>query len=148
MRPIPTVASLTLAASKGTLMQRPIRAVAYGFAIWWIWFGFLGISRFFPASVTSAPSFASVRLLVLVLLVLLFAVDYLRRIEQGSIREGLAVGILWALLMVANDIGHLLFMEPASIVSYLTTFAPLYAWIPVATTVVFSQLTARVDRTA
>jgi hypothetical protein len=86
--------------------------------------------------------------LVLVLLVLLFAVDYLRRIEQGSIREGLAVGILWALLMVANDIGHLLFMEPASIVSYLTTFAPLYAWIPVATTVVFSQLTARVDRTA
>ncbi len=127
-------------------MQRPIRAIAYGFAIWWIWFGFLGIAQLFPSSITAAPAFPSARLLVLVLLVVLFAVVYLRRIGQGSAREGLAVGVTWAVLMVANDIGHFMFMEPTNIGSYLTTFAPLYAWIPVATTIVFSQLKARVER--
>ncbi len=129
-------------------MQRPIRAIAYGFLIWWIWFGFIGMSRLFPTSVTSLPSFASARLLVLVLLVVFFAVDYLWRIRQGSVREGLLVGITWAVLMVANDIGHFLFMEPVDMATYLTTVAPLYAWIPVATTIVFGRLTARVQRTA
>lgn len=83
---------------------------------------------------------------MLVLLVVFFAVDYLKRIEQGSVREGIAVGITWALLMVANDIGHFLFMEPTDIGGYLTTFAPLYAWIPVVTTIVFGRLQARAER--
>ncbi len=127
-------------------MHRPVRAIVYGFAVWWLWFGFTGIARFFPASVTDAPTFASIRLLVLVLLVVFFAVDYLRRIQLGSTVEGLAVGGTWALLMVANDIGHFLFMGPASIGPYLTTFAPLYIWIPVVTTLVFGRLRARVER--
>jgi hypothetical protein len=127
-------------------MQRPIRAIVYGFAIWWIWFGFIGIARLLPTGVTEAPSFPSVRLLVLVLLVVFFGVDYLRRVEQASVREGLAVGVTWAALMVANDIGHFQFMGPADIGPYMTTFAPLYLWIPVATTVVFGRLRARVER--
>ena len=126
-------------------MQRPIRAIAYGFLIWWIWFGFIGISMLFPDSLRTAPSFGSVRLLVLVLLVVFFAVDYLRRIGQGSVAEGIAVGLTWAVLMVANDIGHYLFMEPTDIGSYLTTVAPLYLWIPVATTLVFGRLRSRVE---
>jgi hypothetical protein len=129
-------------------MQRPIRAIAYGFLIWWLWFGFVGIATFFPDGVTSAPAFASVRLLVLVLLVVFFAVDYLHRIEQGSVPEGIAVGITWAALMVANDIGHFLFMEPTDIGGYLTSFALLYVWIPVATTLVFGRLRARIERAA
>lgn len=129
-------------------MQRPIRAIAYGFLTWWIWFGFIGISQLLPTSVTSAPAFPSVRLLVLVLLVVFFAVDYLRRIGAGSVREGLAVGVTWAVLMVANDIGHLLFMEPTDIGAYLTTFAPLYAWIPLATTIVFGRLSTRTEHAA
>ena len=127
-------------------MQRPIRAIVYGFAIWWIWFGFIGISRLFPASITEAPSFASVRLLILVLLVVFFAVDYLRRIEQGSTGEGLAVGLTWAVLMVANDLGHFVFMGPADVGPYLTTFAPLYLWIPVATTLVFGRLRGQIEQ--
>ena len=126
-------------------MQRPIRAIAYGFLIWWIWFGFVGISQLFPDELTSTPAFASARLLVLVLLVVFFAVDYLSRIGQGSVRDGLAVGITWALLMVANDVGHFLFMAPTDIGGYLTTFAPLYLWIPVATVIVFGRLTARAE---
>ena len=125
-------------------MQRPVRAIVYGFAAWWLWFGFIGIARFFPASITEAPSFASVRLLVLVLLVVFLAVDYLRRIEQDSTVEGLAVGVTWAVLMVANDIGHFVFMGPASIGPYLSTFAPLYIWIPVVTTLLFWRLRARI----
>lgn len=130
-------------------MQRPQRAVAYGFLIWWIWFGFIGLAQLLPEAITSAPSFPSVRLLVLVLLVVAFAVDYLRRVGRGSAQEGIAVGLVWAGLMVANDIGHALFMEPLNLGQYLTVFAPLYIWIPVATTIVFGGLAARrapVDR--
>jgi hypothetical protein len=129
-------------------MQLPIRAIAYGFLIWWLWFGFIGIATILPDSLTSAPAFASVRLLVLVLLVVFFAVDYLHRIEQGSIREGVAVGVTWAVLMVVNDIGHFLFMEPTDIGGYLTSFALLYLWIPVATTIVFGRLRARIEPAA
>ena len=127
-------------------MQRPIRAIADGFLIWWIWFGFIGLSQLAPDAFTSAPSFPSLRLLVLVLLVVFFAVDYLRRIGQGSAAEGVIVGATWAVLMVANDIGHFLVMSKTDIGTYLTSVAPLYAWIPVATVIVFSQLRARAPR--
>lgn len=127
-------------------MQRPVRAILYGFLIWWIWFGFIGLATLLPDSITTSPAFPSVRLLGLVLLVVFFAVDYLRRIERGSVREGLTVGIIWALLLVANDIGHFLSMEPTDIGVYLTTFAPLYLWIPVATTIVFGRLDARAEQ--
>jgi hypothetical protein len=45
--------------------------------------------------------------------------------------------------MVANDIGHFTFMEPVDIGLYLATVAPLYAWIPLATVMVFGRLKAR-----
>jgi hypothetical protein len=124
-------------------MQRPIRAIAYGFLIWWIWFGFIGLAQLLPDVVTSAPSFPSVRLLVLVLLVVFFAVMYVSRIGHGSGREGVAVGLVWAALMVVNDLGHFLFMEPVDLGQYLTMFAPLYLWIPVATTILFGRVAAR-----
>jgi hypothetical protein len=123
-------------------MQRPVRAIAYGFLTWWLWFAFIGVSQLLPSSLRSAPSFPSLRLLVLVLLVVILAVDYLRRIGRSSLAEGIAVGVTWALLLVANDLGHYLFMDPTDIGTYLAVFAPLYAWIPVATTVVFSNLAA------
>jgi hypothetical protein len=124
-------------------LQRPIRAIAYGFLIWWIWFGFIGIATLLPDDLTTAPAFASVRLLVLVLLTVFFAVDYLHRIGKGSIGEGVAVGTTWAFLMVANDIGHFVFMEPTAISTYLSSIALLYAWIPVVTALVFGRLQAR-----
>jgi len=126
-------------------VQRPLRAIVYGFLVWWLWFGFIGVSRLLPADVTSGPAFPSVRLLVLVLLVVVFAVDYLRRVGRTSVGEGLAVGITWALLLIANDIGHSLFMEPVDLGRYLTTFAPLYAWVPAALAVMFGWLSAPSD---
>jgi hypothetical protein len=124
-------------------MQRPIRAVLYGFAIWWIWLAALGVGRLLPESVTSLPTYPLVRLLVLVVLVVAFAVDYLRRVERSSPREGLAVGLLWMALTIANDIGHFLFMAPTTdIGQYLATSAPLYVFIPLITTAIFGRLVA------
>ena len=124
-------------------MHRPIRSITYGFLIWWTWFGFIGLAQVLPDAVTAAPSFPSVRLLVLVLLVIGLAVDLLRRIGRSSAREGLAVGLLWALLLVVNDLGHFTFMEPVDLGQYFTVFAPLYLWVPVATTLLFGGLRAR-----
>jgi hypothetical protein len=96
-----------------------------------------------PDTVRSHPSFATARLLVLVLLVVAFAVDYLRRVQRSSAAEGLAVGVTWMALMVANDIGHFLSMEPVDIGVYLAVSAPLYAFIPLITVTVFGRLMTR-----
>jgi hypothetical protein len=124
-------------------MQRPIRAIVYGFLIWWLWFGFYGISLLLPESFVALPSYPTLRLLVLVVLVGFFAVDYLHRIGDGPVSEGLLVGLTWAVLMVANDLGHSLFMEPLDLGQYLTVFAPLYLWIPIVTGFMFWRLRGR-----
>jgi hypothetical protein len=127
-------------------MKRPIRAVVYGFLIWWLWFGFIGLAQFLPDSIRALPSFALLRLLVLVLLVVGFAVDYLRRVERSGPGEGLVVGVTWMALMIANDIGHFLFMEDAfDAAVYFAQAAPLYAFIPLITVTLFSGL-MRSDR--
>ena len=129
-------------------MNRPIRAIVCGFLIWWLWFAFVGLAQFLPDDVRAHPSFAMTRLLVLVLLVVAFAVDYLRRVERSSVAEGVAVGLTWAALMVANDIGHFLAMEPVDIDQYVLVSAPLYVFIPIITALVFGRLMSRrmVDR--
>jgi len=127
-------------------MKRPVRAIVYGFLIWWLWFAFVGLSQLLPDTVRAHPSFATLRLLVLVLLVVAFAVDYLRRVERSSAAEGLAVGLTWMVLVIANDIGHFLFMEPVDIGQYLVVSAPLYAFIPVITVTVFGSLVRRAVR--
>ena len=124
-------------------MKRPIRAIVYGFLIWWLWFAFVGVAQFLPEAVRSHPSFATARLLVLVLLVVAFAVDYLRRVGRSGIAEGVAIGFLWMALLVANDIGHFLFMEPIDIRTYLIVSAPLYVFVPIITATAFSQLRRR-----
>jgi hypothetical protein len=124
-------------------MNRPIRAIVYGFLIWWLWFAFVGLAQLLPDAVRSHPSFATVRLLVLVLLVVAFAVDYLRRVEYSGVAEGAAVGVTWMALLVANDIGHFLFMEPIDIGAYLLVSAPLYVFVPIITATVFGRLMRR-----
>jgi hypothetical protein len=125
-------------------MNRPIRAIAYGFLIWWLWFAFVGLAQLLPDPVRSHPSFATVRLLVLVLLVVAFAVDYLRRVGRSGVAEGAAIGFTWMALLIANDIGHFLFMEPTDIGAYLMQFAPLYVFVPMITAAVFGYLQRRV----
>ena len=121
-------------------MNRPIRAIVYGFLIWWLWFAFVGLAQFLPDAVQSHPSFATARLLVLVLLVVAFAVDYLRRVGRIGVAEGAAIGFTWMALLIANDIGHFLFMEPIDIGAYLMVSAPLYIFVPIITATVFGRL--------
>ena len=129
-------------------MKRPIRAILYGFLIWWLWFAFIGLAQFLPDAVRSHPSFATARLLVLVLLVVAFEVDYLRRVGRSGVGEGAAIGFTWMALLIVNDIGHFLSMEPTDIGVYLMQFAPLYVFVPIITVAVFGYLERRaaVDR--
>ena len=124
-------------------MNRPIRVIVYGFLIWWLWFAFVGLAQFLPDAVRSHPSFATARLLVLVLLVVGFAVDYLRRVGRSGVAEGAAIGFTWMALLIANDIGHFLFMEPIDIGTYLMVSAPLYVFVPIITATVFGRLMRR-----
>ena len=124
-------------------MNRPIRAIVYGFLIWWLWFAFVGLAQVLPDTVRSHPSFVTLRLLVLVLLVVAFAVDYLRRVGRSSAAEGVAVGVTWMALLIANDIGHFLSMEPVDIGQYLAVSAPLYLFVPIITVTVFGRLMTR-----
>lgn len=124
-------------------MNRPIRAIVYGFLIWWLWFAFVGLAQFLPDEMRSHPSFATARLLVLVLLVVAFAVDYLRRVGRSGVAEGAVVGLTWMALLIANDIGHFLFMEPIDIGAYLSVSAPLYVFVPIITVTVFGRLMRR-----
>jgi hypothetical protein len=111
-------------------------------AIWWIWaLIVIPAAELLPTGVTASPSFASARLLVLVLLVVAFAVEYLRRVERSSATEGLIVGLTWGLVMVVNDLGHSL-MEPFDVGLYLVASAPLYLFVPLITVTVFSRLRA------
>jgi hypothetical protein len=122
-------------------MKRPIRAVAYGFLIWWLWFAFVGVSQVLPESVRSETSFALLRLLVLVVLVVIFAVDYLRRVQRSNVSEGLLVGLTWMALMIANDCGHFVAMNLSfDIGLYLVASASLYAFIPIITVALFAGL--------
>lgn len=125
-------------------MKRPIRAVVYGFLIWWLWFAFVGVAQILPDAVRAHPSFTTARLLVLVLLVVAAAVDYLRRVGRSGTAEGAAIGVTWMALLIANDIGHFLFMAPTDISAYLVQFAPLYVFVPMITVAVFSYLQRRV----
>ena len=124
-------------------MNRPIRAIVYGFLIWWLWFAFVGLAQILPDEVRSHPSFGTARLLVLVLLVVAFAVDYLRRVGSSGVGEGVAVGLTWMALLIANDIGHFLSMEPTDIGAYLSLSAPLYSFVPIITATVFGRLMRR-----
>lgn len=124
-------------------MNRPIRTVVYGFLIWWLWFAFVGLAQLLPDAVRDHPSFATARLLVLVLLVVAFAVDYLRRVGRSGAAEGATVGLTWMALLIANDVGHFLFMAPTDFGVYLTLFAPLYVFVPIITATLFSRLMRR-----
>ena len=133
-------------------MKRPIRAIVYGFANWWIWFGIVMLGALLPDDVTSTASYASVRLLVLVLLIVTLAVDYLRRVERSSVGEGLAVGMTWVVLLIVNDFGHFVYMALVrgvafDTVAYLMAFAPLYLFIPVITATIMGRLAAPVGPT-
>lgn len=127
-------------------MNRPIRVIVYGFLIWWLWFAFVGLAQFLPDAVRAHPSFATLRLLILVLLVVGFAVDYLRRVGRSGAAEGATVGLTWMALLIANDIGHFLAMEPIDIGTYLMVSAPLYVFVPIITVTVFGRLMRRATR--
>jgi hypothetical protein len=115
-------------------MQSPKRAVLFGIYIWLIWMPvIMGLLMVLPKSFTSSM-FASIPVTsLLVVLVLAYTLRYLYRVKQGTLMEGLYLGLIWAGIFMVLDIVHFMFMGPFNIFAYFITYALTYAVVPVMT---------------
>jgi hypothetical protein len=127
-------------------MQSPIRALLYGIAIWFIWVSLVVFSaEIVPTGIASSPLFVSMQMVALAALVLGFTILYLRKVGEGSIVEGLLVGLGWAIVMVAVDLAHSAVMPEMvpDIGAHFATVVPSYVVVPVITTLTMGFLERR-----
>ena len=124
-------------------MQRPKRALLYGLAIWLLWVSLvIAALELLPAEATGSSLFAALKFGSLGLLVLGFAVLYLRAVGRSSFNEGLLVGLSWMVITIALDLAHYL-MVPFDIPRYAVDVAPSYVIMPITTAVVLGCLLGR-----
>jgi hypothetical protein len=127
-------------------MQSPIRALLYGIAIWFVWVSLLVFSaEVLPTGISGSPLFVSMQMAALAALVLGFTILYLRKVGEGSIVEGLLVGLSWAVVMIAIDLAHSVVMPDMvpDIGTYFTTVVPSYVVVPIITTLTMGYLERR-----
>ena len=92
-------------------MQSPIRALLYGIAIWFVWVTLVVFSaQLLPTEIGGSALFVSMQMVVLAALVLGFTILYLRKVGDGSFKEGLLVGLDWVVVMIAIDLAHSVLM--------------------------------------
>src|ERR687895_2593890 len=92
-------------------MQSPIRALLYGIAIWFVWVSLVVIAaQVLPAGIVGSPLFVSMQAIALAALVLGSTILYLRKVGEGSFKEGLLVGLGWVVVMIVLDIAHSVLM--------------------------------------
>jgi hypothetical protein len=88
-------------------MQSPIRALLYGMAIWYVWVSLVVASaQLLPTEIGGSALFVSMQMVVLAALVLGSTILYLRKVGEGSFKEGLLVGLGWVVVMIALDLAH------------------------------------------
>jgi hypothetical protein len=127
-------------------MQSPIRALLYGIAIWFIWVSLVVfLAEIVPTGIASSPQFVSMQMVALAALVLGFTILYLRKVGEGSIVEGLLVGLGWAIVMVAVDLAHSAVMPEMvpDIGAHFATVVPSYVVVPIITTLTMGFLERR-----
>ena len=127
-------------------MQAPIRSLLYGIAIWFVWVSLVVFSaQILPAEISSSPLFVSMQMVALAALVLGFTVLYLRKVGQSSFGEGIVVGLVWVVVMIAVDFAHSVVM-PAMVPdfgAYIAAVAPSYVVVPIITTMTMGYLERR-----
>lgn len=108
------------------------RVLGYGLAVW---LGMVGISLILlPAEGKHEALYESIKLTAMVALVLGFAIRYLRRRPMAAGPEGVLVGLVWAAVTTAGDLG--LYLGGAFNIGldvYFTDVASSYAVMPVIT---------------
>jgi hypothetical protein len=127
-------------------MQAPIRTLLYGIAIWFVWVSLVVFSaQLLPAEISGSPLFVSMQMVALAALVLGFTVLYLRKVSQSSFGEGLFVGLVWVVVMIAIDLAHSVVMPEMvpDFGAYFAAVAPSYVVMPIITTLTMGYLERR-----
>lgn len=132
-------------------MQSPIRVLLYGVAIWFVWVSVLVASaELLPAGIGGSVLFVSLSMVALATLVLGSSILYLRKVGEGSLGEGLLVGLGWVAVMVAIDLAHSVVMPDMvpDIGAHFATVVPTYVIVPIITTLTIGYLEPRSRREA
>ncbi len=127
-------------------MQSPTRTLLYGMAIWFVWVSLVVASaEILPTGISGSALFVSMQMAALATLVLGFTILYLRKVGEGSIVEGLIVGLSWAVIMIAIDLAHSVVMPEMvpDIGAHFATVVPSYVVVPIITTLTMGYLGRR-----
>jgi hypothetical protein len=127
-------------------MQSPIRALLYGIAIWFAWVSVVvTAAQVLPAGIVDSPLFVSMQAVALAALVLGSTILYLRKVGEGSFKEGLLVGLGWVVVMIALDLAHSVLMPEMvpDIGAHLAVVAPTYIVVPIITAPTMGYLERR-----
>jgi hypothetical protein len=98
-----------------------------------------------PAEVSGSPLFISMQTAALAALVLGSTILYLRKVGEGSLKEGLLVGLGWVVVMIALDLAHSVPMPGMvpDIGAHLAVVVPTYVVVPIITTPTMGYLERR-----
>jgi hypothetical protein len=114
-------------------MNRTIRILGYGFAIWLI--PFLVSFLIYPMKEYANPLFESIMPVIITITVVLFAVANFKGINENFFNEGIVIGTSWFFLSIVIDL--LLFIPPSpmqmSLTNYMMDIGITYLIIPVTT---------------
>jgi hypothetical protein len=127
-------------------MQSPIRALLYGIAIWFVWVSLVvTAAQVLPAGIGGSPLFVSMQAVALATLVLGSTILYLRKVGEGSFKEGFLVGLGWVVVMIALDLAHSVLMPGMvpDIGAHLAVVAPTYVVVPIITAPTMGYLERR-----
>jgi hypothetical protein len=127
-------------------MQSPIRALLYGIGIWFVWVCLVvSAAQILPVGLSGSALFVSMQMVALAALVLGSTILYLRKVGEGSFKEGLLVGVGWVVIMIALDLVHSVVM-PGMVPGMGTYFAavvPSYVIMPIITILTIGFLERR-----
>lgn len=125
-----------------TELQSPKRVLIGGLGVW---VGLVAISLILlPAEGKHEALYESIKLSTLVGVTLALIIWYLREVRNGTIVEGLVIGLIWAAMVIALDL--VLFALGAFNIGlgvYFTDVASSYLAIPITTTLTMGYLQPR-----
>ena len=127
-------------------MQSPIRVLLYGIAIWFVWVSIIAASaEILPTGIVGSPLFVSMQMVALAALVLGSTILYLRKVGDGTFKEGLLVGLGWVIVMIALDLAHSVVMPEMvpDLGAHFATVVPTYVVVPIITTLTMGNLERR-----
>ncbi len=125
-------------------MKLPKLALALGIAAWVAWMPtIMGLLMAMPNDYAISRVGTSLPAILLAVSVLGFSIIYLRKIRQGTFKEGFFLGLIWMVLFGLFDVIHYVAMGPFNLIPYLTMQFPVYLGIPILTTLLFSFTQAK-----